>query len=116
MSNANILVNNQPYFKVPLSTPDDFWLQFKDQLNRNTGCMITYQDFIRSFRYHCFDLTRLSDRLPSKTEAVSLVLNFDRADYTAGPCDLVVLIERLNQVQFDFASSDVTVTVGNITA
>ena len=115
MTNANIQVNNQPYFKVPLSTPDDFWLQFKDQLNRNTGCMISYQDFISKFRYHCFDLSRLSDRLPSKTESVSLVLNFDRADNWAGACDLVVMIERLNQVQMDFAASDVTITVGNIT-
>lgn len=116
MTNANISVNNQPYFKTPLMTPDDFWLQFKDQLNRNTGCMISYQDFITKFRYHVFDLSRLSDRLPSKTESCSLVLNFDRQDVTGGACDMVVMIERMNQVQMDFASSDVTITVGNITA
>jgi hypothetical protein len=116
MTNANISVNNQPYFKNALMTPDDFWLQFKEQLNRNTGCMISYQDFITKFRYHCFDLSRLSDRLPSKTEAVSLVLNFDRQDVTGGSCDPVVMIERLNQVQMDFSSSDVNITVGNITA
>lgn len=116
MKNANILVNNQQYFKNSLQTPDDFWLQFKEQLNRNTGCMITYQDFIKLFRYHCFDLSRLSDRLPSKTEAVSLQLVYDRADTQGGVCDLIVLIERLNQVQMDFAASDVTITVGNITS
>lgn len=115
MKNAQISVNNQPYFKVPLNTPDDFWLQFKDQLNRNTGCMIAYSDFITKFRYHVFDISRLSDRLPSKTEAVSLVLSFDRADTTAGPCDLVVMVERMNQVTMDFSASDVNITVGNIT-
>ena len=116
LRNANIMVNNQPYFKNNLQTVDDFWLQIKDQFNRNTGSMITYQDFVRNFRYHCFDISRLSDRLPSKTEAVSLSLTYDRADNVGQLCDLVVLIERMNQVQFDFSASDVAVTVGNITA
>ena len=116
LKNANILVNNQPYFKNNLQTVDDFWLQLKEQFNRNTGSMLTYQDFCRNFRYHCFDLSRLSDRLPSKTEAVTLQLTADRADNTGGKCDLVVMIERMNQVQFDFSASDVAVTVGNITA
>jgi hypothetical protein len=116
LRNANIMVNNQPYFKNNLQTVDDFWLQLKDQFNRNTGSMISYTDFVRNFRYHCFDISRLSDRLPSKTEAVSLSLTYDRADNVGQQCDLVVLIERMNQVQFDFSASDVAVTVGNITA
>ncbi len=116
LTNANILVNNQQYFRNNLQTPDDFWCQFKDQVNRNLGSLISYQDYITLFRYHCFDLSRLSERLPSKTESVSLSITYDRADTTGAACDLLCLIERMNQVQIDFATSDCTVTVGNITA
>lgn len=115
MQNANIQINNQNYFVNPLQTVDDFWCQIRDQFNKNTQSMIDYDKFLRLFRYHCFDISRLSDRLPSKTETVSLTLTFDRADEIGGYCDLVVMIERLNQVQFDFAASDVHISVGNIT-
>jgi hypothetical protein len=116
MKNSNILVNNQQYFKNNLQTVDDHWLQVRDQFNRNTGSMITYKDFVEKFRYHCFDLQRLAERLPSKTEPVSLVLQFDRDDTYGGDCDLVCMIERMNQVQFDFSASDVNVIVGDLKA
>lgn len=124
MKNANILINNNPYFKSDLTTVDDFWNQLKDQFPPSGASLISYDSFARLFRYHCFDISRLSDRLPSKTEPVSLQLKFDRADYNAdtpdgfkaGRCDLIVLIERVNQVDMSFSNSDVQIVVGNITA
>lgn len=116
MKNANILINNQQYYKNNLQTVDDFWLQLREQFNPTTGSMITYQDFVSRYRYHCFDLQRLSERLPSKTEPVALVLNFERDDAYGGACDLICLIERMNQAQFDFSASDVNITVGSATS
>lgn len=110
--NTNILINNQPYFKLAYQTADDFWVALRDQFNRNTGSMLKYTDFVAGgFRYHCFDISRLSDRLSSITEAVSLSIQTDWINTI--PCDTLFLIERLNQLSFHFSSSDVNIVLGN---
>ena len=69
-----------------------------------------------SYRYLCMDLTRLSDRLQSPTEPVSLTFVGTRDDtsLTGTQLQLYYLVERLNQVTFRFSSSDVAIVVGNL--
>lgn len=75
--------------------------------------MIRYEDWRNYKRYLCYDLTRLSDRLQSPTEPVSLAFIGTRVDGLAPKLQLYFLVERLNQVTFRFSSSDVAIVVGN---
>lgn len=60
------------------------------------------------------DLTRISDRLQSPTEPVSLLFQGQRSDGLAFSLELYFLVERLNQVTFRFSASDVAIVVGNL--
>lgn len=83
-------------------------------VNPDTGSMISYQDFANYKRHMCFDLTRISDRLQSPTEPVSLIFQGNRADDLQCSLDMFFLIERKNQVTFRFSSADVSIVVGNL--
>jgi hypothetical protein len=74
--------------------------------------MVRFIDWLEYKRYLCLDLTRVSDRIQSPTEPVSLIFIGNRADNLQTPVQLYFLIERLNQVTFRFSSSDVAIVVG----
>ena len=78
--------------------------------------MIRYVDWVQFKRYLCMDLTRLSDRLQSPTEPVSMTFVGYRDDLSGTGTQLqpYYMIERLNQVTFRFSSSDVAIVVGNL--
>lgn len=114
--NTNVNVNNVPYFRQPQSTEEEQWEQLREQFNPDEGSMIRYVDWQQFKRYLCMDLTRLSDRLQSPTEPVSLAFVGFRDDQSAANTQLqpYYLVERLNQVTFRFSSSDVAIVVGNL--
>ena len=88
------------------------WEQLKEQFNPDDGSMIRFQDWLQFKRYLCLDLTRVSDRIQSPTEPVSLIFIGTRNDNLNTPVQVYFLIERLNQVTFRFSSSDVAIVVG----
>jgi hypothetical protein len=114
--NTNININNVPYFRQPQATEEEQWEQLREQFNPDEGSMIRFVDWQQFKRYLCMDLTRLSDRLQSPTEPVSLTFVGFRDDQSLSGTQLQVyyLIERLNQVTFRFSSSDVAIVVGNL--
>lgn len=111
---TNVLVNNVPYYRQNMQNYQDLWEQLAEQFNPDTGSMIRYVDWRNYKRYHCYDLTRLSERLQSPTEPVSLIFQGSRADGLPYRLQNYYLIERLNQVTFRFSSSDVAIVVGNL--
>lgn len=114
-SNLNVQVNNLPYFRYPLNTWMDQWNQLKDQFNPITGSLIRQSDWLNTNRWHVLDISRLGDRLPSATEPVSLQLTGTRCDNIGGgTVDIVVIVETLTQVLFNFSNSGTTVVVGNL--
>lgn len=113
-SNTNMLVNNVPYWRQNFTTFQDMWEQLREQFSPDTGSMIRQIDWRNYKRYLCFDLTRLSDRLQSPTEPVSLIFTGQRMDGLQCQCEMIVLVERLNQITIRFSSSDVIIVVGNL--
>ncbi len=85
--------------------------------------MITYTDFLNIYYYHCFDISRLADRLPSPTEPMSLSITGQRSDTNVGgnlfspnaqySLDAIYLVERQTQVSYNFSASDVQIVVGS---
>lgn len=113
-NNVNVLVNNLPYFRQNMQNTHDLYEQLREQFNPDTGSMISYEDFSQYKRTLCFDLTRISDRLQSPTEPVSLIFQGTRNDGLQYNLDMVFLVERKNQVTFRFSAADVAIVVGNL--
>ena len=118
LQDANILINNLPYLKNTINMqgqfPEDWYERFKEQVDPQLGTQITYEEFLHIANYHCFDVSRLSDRLQSPTQSVSLAISATRSDSNAYPCNFLFLIERMNMATIRFSSSDVNMVVGNI--
>lgn len=108
-TNANILVNNSRYYNNDLVTAADFYNILKEQFPENQG-LVSYSDFLTTYRLHCFDLTRLKDRLKNPNEACSLQVNATRVD--AVSCDYYFIVERLQRVSLHMSSAESSVVVG----
>jgi len=120
INNANILINNVPYYKANLLWPQDHWEQIKQQFP-NGQAAIRYDQYVRFNRWMCFDLQRLGlERITSPTEPVSLAIQGDlvvppdASSATNSNVSMIYLVERMNEITFRFSSSDVSVVVGNI--
>jgi hypothetical protein len=101
---TNVLVNQVPYFRQAFQNFEDQWEQLREQFNPDTGSMIRQTDWRNYKRYQVYDITRLSDRLQSPTEPVSLSFQGNRADGLPYNLELFFLVERLNQVGVSFDS------------
>ena len=117
LTNVNLSINNINYYQNSLVLPHEFWEQLREQFpnmgsSSTLGSMINYNDFITLYRYHCFDISRLKDRLKNPNDSVSILLTASRAESAPAAMDYVFLVEREQSVKFHFTSSDVTVTVG----
>lgn len=118
LQDVQIQVNNLPYFRNVINQggnyPQDWYERIKEQVPAGWGASFSYLDYIHTWCAHCIDVSRLSDRLQSPTQSVSLQITSNRADQ--GPWNVVptFLIERQNQATFRFSSSDVSLVVGNI--
>lgn len=108
-TNANILVNNSRYYNNDLVTAADFYNILKEQFPEDQG-LVSYSDFLTTYRLHCFDLTRLKDRLKNPNEACSLQINATRVDAVA--CDYYFVVERLQRVSLHMSSAESSVVVG----
>ena len=114
-SNANISINNTNYYNNALNTASEFWSILQDQFPKqgldNDSCsLISYSDFMQSYRLHCFDVSRLKDRLRNANEAVSIQIQATRSNATS--CDYYYLVERLQLVTFQFSSSETKLVIG----
>jgi hypothetical protein len=113
-TSTNILVNNVPYWRQDFTTPTDHWNQLKEQFTNDKGSMLRYVDWLNFQRYLCFDISRISLRLQSPTEPVSLIFKGQRNDGMLYQLEMFYLIERMNQITMRFSSSDVAIVVGNL--
>lgn len=118
LQDVQIQVNNLPYYRNVINQggayPQDWYERIKEQIPAGWGSDFSYLDYIHTWAAMCNDVSRLSDRLQSPTQSVSLQLTGTRAD--KGPFGVVptFLVERQNQCTFRFSSSDVQLVVGNI--
>lgn len=108
-TNANILVNNSRYYNNDLVNAQDFYNVIREQFPENQG-LVSYSDFITTYRLHCFDLTRLKDRLKNPNEACSLQVNATRVG--AASCDYYFIVERLQRCSLHLSSAESSVVVG----
>ena len=112
LTNANVSINNKPYFEYNYNKSYEFWQALKEQFpgfgqGDTLGSMLNYNDFLSNFRYHVFDISRLKgDRLKAPNNAVTIQLNCARSD-SNGAMDYIVLVERLSSLVLDFEKSAV---------
>jgi hypothetical protein len=134
--NANIMINNSPYFKSPIDSSWDWWMQLREQFNPEKGSVLNWDSFRRFQHFHCFDISRLADRLASPTEPCNLTVTMQRKvengktaktvnpqddpDYLSTSSDVrwdyMFATERLNQIKFHMNASNVTIVVGSVGA
>jgi len=110
---ANILVNNSRYYDQNLDTPRMFWEIVKDNMNDSdihTG-LINFNDWINAYALHCFDLTRLGNKMRNPNEAVSLQVQATR-DADGAAMDHHYVVERLQKIQFNLSAGESSVVVG----
>lgn len=116
--NANILINNDPLLKQSLNTPQDFYNVLSQQMpgqgdDTGKGGLISYPEFLSTYRLHCLDCQRLGGRLADPNAAVSIQVEATRdSTYSATNCDNTVIVERLQAVSFHLDSSSIKVLVG----
>jgi hypothetical protein len=118
LRDCNIQINQMPYFKNVINmqgqNPQDWYERLKEQIDPQLGAMISYTEFLQTYNLMCIDISRLSDRLQSPTQAVGVQITGTRSDTNPYNVIPVFLIERMNQATFRFSSSDVNLVVGNI--
>ena len=113
LRNANILVNNTRYYDQNLDTPRMFWEIIRDNMNASDihEGLINFNDWINAYALHCFDLTRLGNKMRNPNEAVSLQVQATR-DADGGAMDHHYVVERLQKVQFNLSAGESSVIVG----
>lgn len=114
-TNANIMINNVPYYQNSMNTISEQWTILEDQFpgsgNSNAkGGLLNYSDFINTYRLLCFDVSRLKDRLSDPNSAVSIQVQATRANATS--CDYYYVVERLQAVTFQFNASETKIILG----
>lgn len=113
LRNANILVNNSRYYDQNLDTPRMFYEILKNQMEGSDihEGLISFNDFINAYALHCFDLTRLGNKMSSPNEAVSLQVQATR-DSDGVSADHHYVVERLQKVSFNLSAGESSVVVG----
>ncbi len=114
-TNLQIQINNSNYYQNSLNTVAEIWSILEDQFpgsgsSNSTGGLISYADFINSYRLHCFDVSRSKDRLSSPNEAVSIQVSGTRVNSTS--CDYYYIVERLQAVTMHFGASETKLVIG----
>lgn len=109
-TNCNILISNQRYYNNDLTTPREQYEILKDNMVYNG--LISYQEFLASYRILCFDLTRHKDFTKAENQAVSIATQTTRANDGGGAADYAWLVEHANKVSFHMSSTDCKIVVG----
>lgn len=114
-SNCNVLINNTQYYQNNLSTLEEQWQVLSEQFpgagsSNKSGSLLSFSDFVNTYRLHCFDVSRAKDRLRSPNESVSIQVVGTRSNATS--CDYYFLVERLQAVNFHFSSAETRMVVG----
>jgi hypothetical protein len=122
ITNANILINNVPYFYNNLVFPREFYTYLQENsvasgFSETVGSLISYRDFLNLHNYTCFDVHRLKDRLGDPNEAVTIQLNIQRnASPTGYSVDWLVLVERKQVCVLSISSSGTELAIGSATS
>lgn len=113
LRNANILVNNTRYYDQNLDTPRMFYDIIRDSMQAGDihEGLINFNDWIAGYALHCFDLTRLGNKMRNPSEAVSLQVQATR-DVDGQTADHHYVVERLQKVQLNLSSGESSVIVG----
>jgi hypothetical protein len=112
LTNAQVRINNTNYYDQPLQTDKQFYDVLKSQMVTTPlhEGLIDFNDFLSTYHVHCFDLSRVADRLRSPNESVSLELDATR--YDTNTCDNFYIVERLQRISLNLSANETNVTVG----
>lgn len=115
LTNLNIQLNGTNYFTNAYNSTLELWdalsAQFPpSQAGQDTSSLLSYNDFINTYRIHCLDISRNKDRLRDPNAPVTLIVT--GAPLSATAIDIVYLIEKTMKCVITFGASDVQVTVG----
>lgn len=124
-SAVNVKISNNQYLENFPTTSNEMWQYLKEQFpnyggaGNTLGSLINYDSFLNLYRYHCFDVSRVKDRLKNSSDPVQIELDATLTAITpydgSGPFttfDAVYIVEKANVAVFHFSSSEVQITVG----
>jgi len=112
LTSANVKINGSNYFDSDFSTPIELWEELKRQMPPSlTGesrlSQLTYSDFLKTFRIHCFDLTRSNNRKQDPNAPVTLLMKASPISATA--IDIIYIVETKKVCKMTFGLSQVKI-------
>src|SRR6185312_3649577 len=106
LTNANVLINNEPYFTNYINDADSFYTLLKQNMPSEGG-LISKQEFLSTYRIHVFDLSRVKSRILNPHSACSIMVTAQRSD--SASVDYYYIVERAAWVDLNLNSGDVKV-------
>ena len=112
LTSANVKINGSNYFDSDFSTPIELWEELKRQMppslsGQSRLSQLTYSDFLKTFRIHCFDLTRSNNRKQDPNAPVTLLMKASPISATA--IDIIYIVETKKVCKMTFGLSQVKI-------
>ena len=114
LSSCNLLINNSKYYTAQQDFRDHYQrLKGKMQMYTNDflNGVVSYQDFVDTFKVLYFNVDKIQGRLSSPNAAVSVYLE-GQADYSGQTVDQVYMIVRKLKMKMSLANGSGTIVVG----
>jgi hypothetical protein len=113
---ANIQINGTKYYRDYLQSPREFWNLLREQLpkeGKDVSSRLTYSDFMKTHRIHCFDITRpVSDvGVPDPNKVMSISLMFSKSNTQAA--DFIYILESERVAALNISRGGTRILVGN---
>lgn len=115
LSSANLLINNSKYYSVQQDFRDH-WQRLKGKMqqygNGDLQGVVSYQDFVDTFKILYFNTEKVQGRLSSPNAACSIYLE-GQADFNGQTVDVVYLLVRKLMMKMSLANGGGSVIVGS---
>ena len=110
---VNIRVNNTKQFANEFKTLQELWNELKKAMppalaGKDTASQLTFSDFVKTHRIHCFDISRYHNNLQGKAnDHVRIEVNAKVT--TNAAVDIVYLVEREVKVELNYGEKVVVI-------
>ena len=118
LTNVQIMLYNKPVYPNVIQTTFEQWQMLSSQFINGGddsvfSSLISYSDFVNPnplYRILCIDLKNLNTTI-SPSEQVNLTLQAQRAESSPAAVDYYIVVERKNEVTFNFAQATCTASL-----
>jgi hypothetical protein len=115
LTNFQITLNGQPYLETPINDVAQWWDNLKAEMplsytSSGHNSILSYSDFVNTFRIHCINLERSQDRYDDPNALSTLTVSYQQTASTAS--DIVWLVECKRVVTVTYGASIARVVVG----